>query len=152
MTYFNITFTKDLMCDLLIETPDLDKLYQALPQQLWNLPGPHGRLLQDGEFYEAKIKDNYGTHQLPQIPGEGYIGSKWDKWKDEKELMTLLKQSLSWSLDDQLTLASQMGSLVLVKYLRSLEQGTDIHARSRPLRAPQGAASSAQKIIKTRLV
>ena len=57
MTYFHISFTKDVIHDLLIETSDLDQLYQALPQQLWNLSGPHGRLLQDGQFYGDKIKE-----------------------------------------------------------------------------------------------
>ena len=128
----------------------MDQLYLSLPQQLRHLPGPHGRLLQDAQFYSQKIRDNYGAHKLPQIPGEFWVGLGQYTFKDEGELMALLKQSSSWPLDDQLVLSSQMGSLMLVKYLVS--QGADIHARSRPLRAPQGAASSAREIMTMRFV
>ena len=83
MTYFNIPFTKDLIRDLLIETSDLDQLYQVLPQQLWNLSGPHGRLLQDGEFYGQKIKDRYGVDKLPKIPGEFWVEDTVHKFKDD---------------------------------------------------------------------
>ena len=133
MSYFSITFTQDLIRDLLIEASNLDPLYQALPQQLWNLSGPHGRLLQDGEFYSDKIKDNYGVGKLPKIPGEHWVGNTWPgdiehTYNDEQELMALWQKTPSWSLNDRLILASKMGSLVLVKYL--IEQGADIHSKN----------------------
>ena len=124
MSYFSVTFTQDLIRDLLIETSNLDTLYQALPQQLWHLSGPHGRLLQDGQFYADKIKDNYGVVKLPPIPGQIYH-PKIYTFNDEKELMSVWRQSRGWSLDDQLVLASHMGSLALVKYL--VEKGADVN-------------------------
>ena len=95
---------------------------------MWHLSGPYGRLLQDGEFYETKIKDNYGVDKLPKIPGNFWAGHTLNEFKSEKKLMDLLKQSQSWPLDGQLVMASVMGSLVLVKYLVS--QGVDMRSPS----------------------
>ena len=125
MTYLNITFTKDLLSELLTQIPDLDDLYQALPQQLWHLSGPHGRLLQDASFYQAKIKDNYGVEKLPHFPGHYMV--RGERYHNEKELMTVWQKSQGWSLNDQLLLASMMASLALVKYLVS--KGADVYDR-----------------------
>ena len=84
-------------------------------QQLLNLPGPHGRLLQDGQFYGDKIKHMYGVDKLPEMPGEIWPSGKYLKYNNEKELM---------ALKDQLSFTSDMGSLVVVKYLVSQGAGS----------------------------
>ena len=68
MSYFTVTFLADLMPGMLTGIYDLDGLYQALPQQLWHLPGSHGRLLQDPGLYVNMIEVNYGVDKLPMLP------------------------------------------------------------------------------------
>ena len=127
MSYFDISFQKDLFQELLIGFDSLDQLYQVFSTTLWNLPGPHGRLLQDGEFYGDKIKDWYGVDKLPDIPGEIFYPEHY-KYKDQKELIYVCKLSQSWPPHTRLIFASRMGALALFKYL--VENGADIHSRN----------------------
>ena len=155
MSYFDISFQKDLFRELLVGFDSLDDLYLASPQQLWHLSGPHGRLLQDGQFYGDKIKERstkyevmYGVDKLPKIPDEIYLNDKLQKYKykykykyeDEKELMALWEQSRYWSLDNRLIFASVMGSLALLKY--SVEKGADMRSPSKNDKALYEAARS----------
>ena len=138
MSYFDICFQKDLFQELLIGFDSLDQLYQVFSTTLWNLPGPHGRLLQDAEFYGDKIKDWYGVDKLPKIPGEIYTGVEPHRYRysDEKELMSAWQKSRSWSLDNRLVLASYMGSPALVKYL--VENGANVYVLSDQQRIQYG--------------
>ena len=128
MSYLDVLFLKDLFPGLLIEMnySDLESLYGVLQGSMWNIPSSQGRLLQDHQFYTDKIKDNYGTDQLPEVPGVFPLPTGifyGQKFQSVKDLLILISTMPNLSKDQQLTLAAQIGSVYLVK---NLVKQTDI--------------------------
>ena len=109
MSYFAVSFTGDLLPGLIIQMDSSDCL---------NFPNPHGRILHNSDYGAAKIKHNYDLAQMPKIPGNIHFKSEAIKYRDEKELLTLIQKSHNWSLGDRFILFCQLGSLPLVRYLR----------------------------------
>ena len=128
MSYLDVLFLKDLFPGLLIEMAysDVESLYGVSQGSMWNIPSGQGRLLQDPDFYAMKIKVNYGTDQLPIIPGRFQVGLETGySYQDAKGMLSLISTMTNLPEDQQLTLASQIGSMVLVKDLVE-QKGVDV--------------------------
>ena len=125
MSYFDISFQKDLFRELLIGFDSLNDLYQVFPTSLCKLSGPCGRLLQDGQFYADKIKDNYGLRKTPKIPFSIFYNG-YHTYYNEKELARCFQYMLKWPpRNKKLAFVSDIGSLAFVKFL--IGKGVDVN-------------------------